>query len=119
MRPARRMISVVLVGPGILGLAIVAALLALIPARRLYVGGYSSLVIGTYFVVVWLLAFLVAAGPARSRFFVPFLLLLYLVPFITLRAGIARLLGRDRGRARPPVRNVTPRSEGEGPSSGS
>jgi hypothetical protein len=102
--------------PGILAVLLVTALLALIPARRLYLAGHPAIVIGAYFAVLWVLGALIAFGPGRSRLFVPLILVLYLVPFITWRAGFDRLLGRVQrsDRAGAP-RNVTPPAEPDRP----
>lgn len=102
---------------GILAVVLVTALLALIPARRLYLAGQPSLVTGLYFGVLWLLGMLIALGPGRSRLFVPLVLVLYLVPFLTWRAGIERLLGRSSANdpAATP-RNVTPPTDSDRPS---
>ena len=86
------------------------ALVALIPTRRLFVGGRSTMVTAGYFVILWLLGLLVALGPGRGRLFLPVVLVLYVLPFITWRAGVARLLGRPA-----PPRNVTPPSEADPP----
>jgi hypothetical protein len=95
----------------------VTALLALIPARRLYLAGQPTIMIGAYFAVLWLLGSLIAFGPGRSRLFVPLILILYLVPFITWRAGFERLFGRgQRSHRANPARNVTPPDEAERPS---
>jgi hypothetical protein len=105
--------------PGLLAAAIVMALFALIPARRLFAGGYSTTVIAIYFVGLWLLGFLVAVGPGRTRLVMPILLVLYVVPFMPWRAALARLFGRDDVRRLSPARNVTPQPEHEEPSIGS
>ena len=92
-----------------LAVVLITAVLALIPARRLYVGGQPSSIVGVYFLAVWLLG--IAAFEARGRLFVPLLLVLFVVPFITWREGLARLFGRsmiDRRESRPPPKNVTP-----------
>ena len=98
-----------MLAPGLIAVLLATALLALIPARRLYVSGQPAILIGTYVGVLWLLGILVALGPGRSRLVVPLILVLYVIPFITWRAGVDRLLGR---RVRPsPPRNVTPPAE--------
>jgi hypothetical protein len=93
--------------PAFLALVLVTGFLALVPARRLYLGGQPTAIVAIYFLAVWLLG--IAAVEARGRFFVPLVLILYIVPFITWRAGLERLFGRstDRVSARTP-RNVTP-----------
>ncbi len=96
--------------PLVLGLALLLGLVVLLPARRLYLAGWSSAAIATYYVAVWILAFVIAWFPGRSRFLVPLLLVAYLVPFITFRLGVDRL-ARRLG-VRPPPRNVTPPERG-------
>jgi hypothetical protein len=102
--------------PGVLAIILVTALLALIPARRLYLSGQSTMVVTAYFGVLWLLGVLIALGPGRSRLFVPLILVLYIVPFITWRAGLDRLLGRTPRPSTQP-RNVTPPGEADRPNS--
>ena len=95
--------------PVLIAVILLAAFLALVPARRLYLGGQPSGIVTAYFLAVWLLG--IAAFEARGRFFVPLLLVLYVVPFITWRAGLQRLFGRstaDRAGSGPPPKNVTP-----------
>ena len=94
--------------PVLLAVVLLTGLLALIPARRLYLGGQPTGIVGAYFLALWLFA--LAAFEARGRLFVPLVLVLYVVPFITWRAGLERLFGRaptDRtGQERP--KDVTP-----------
>ena len=111
------------------------ALLVLIPTRRLQVAGWKRDSLATYYLAVWLLGTVVAAMPAPARFLIPLLLIAYLAPFVTLRDGLDRLLGRprvDRGGGggnrgggnrgggggargtmddRPPMKDVTPPNE--------
>jgi hypothetical protein len=95
------------------------ALLVLIPTRRLHLAGWKRESLTTYYLGVWLLGAAVAAVPGPARFLVPFLLVAYLAPFVTVRDGIDRLLGRPPrpgpgpdpvgGRAEPrPMKDVTP-----------
>jgi hypothetical protein len=98
-----------MLAPVFLAVVLLTGFFALVPARRLYLGGQSTGVVGAYFLAVWLLG--IAAFEARGRFFVPLLLILYVVPFITWRAGLARLLGRSpqgRNEPRAAPKNVTP-----------
>ena len=90
--------------PYLLGLAGLLALLMLLPTRRLFLAGWDRPALTTYFVAMWSLAMLVALAEGPLRYVVPVLLLGYLAPFITFRAGIVRLVG---GKGRP-VRDVTP-----------
>lgn len=96
------------------------ALLVLIPTRRLQLAGWSRQSLTAYFVAVWFLGALVAAVPGPARFLVPILLVAYLAPFVTLRDGLGRLLGRPPAARRgpgertgegPPMKNVTPPDE--------
>ena len=103
--------------PGLLAVLLVTALLALFPARRRYLSGHPTIVVGAYFGLLWLLGVLIALGPGRTRLFLPLILVLYLVPFLTLRAGLERLLGRRPPP--PPPRNVTPPVEADPPNSSS
>jgi hypothetical protein len=116
--------------PTTLALVGLVALLVLIPTRRLQLAGWRRESLTTYYLAVWLLGAVVAAMPAPARFLIPLLLVAYLAPFVTLRDGLDRLLGRprvDRGGAgdgdepvgdgpadgrtaegRPPIKDVTP-----------
>jgi hypothetical protein len=99
--------------PAILALALLFALLILIPARRLQAAGFPSGAIGIYAVVVWGLAMVLAVAPVAGRILVPLLIVLYGAPFITAPAALRRIVGR-RARdttaetPRPPIKNVTP-----------
>jgi hypothetical protein len=95
--------------PVLLAVVFATGLLALVPARRLYLGGQPIGVVATYFLALWLLG--IAAFEARGRIFVPLVLILFIVPFVTWRAGLERLLGRspaEGNESRPPPKNVTP-----------
>jgi hypothetical protein len=101
------------VSPLTLAIAAVVAIVVLIPTRRLQLAGWSRDSLLTYFAAVWLLGVTVALEPAPTRFLVPILLVAYLAPFITIRAGIDRLFRGERAAPpvepeRPPVKNVTP-----------
>ena len=114
--------------PGTLLLVGLVALLVLIPTRRLYLAGWQRQGLTLYFLGLWLLGALVAAVPAPARFIIPILLVAYLAPFVTVRDGLDRLLGRppraggsvgggratkgrDPGEDRPPMKDVTPPEE--------
>jgi hypothetical protein len=100
--------------PTLLALGLLIGLLTLIPARRLFVAGWSSGTIAGYYLVLCLLAMLVLTVPGRTRFLVPVILIGWVLPFVTFRAGLDRLLGRRNSPpnpsagVRPPARNVTP-----------
>ena len=101
--------------PTTIALVGLVALLVLLPTRRLQLAGWSRQSLTTYFLAVWLLGSLVAALPSPARFLVPVLIVVYLAPFVTLRDGLNRLLGRPPGSAdsappdsTPRVKDVTP-----------
>lgn len=116
--------------PTALALAGLAALLALIPTRRLYLAGWSRNGLLTYWVTLTLMALAVAVMPSPARLLVPFLIIVYLMPFVTLRTGLDRVrerLGLPASTARPgrpegsqgrdaadgprPMKDVTPPDE--------
>ena len=99
-----------MIGPALLGLGLLVGLLVLLPARRLQSAGFTPRLIGTYALVVWLGALLVAARPGPAGFLVPIVLVAYLAPFVTAPDRMGRVLrrgGRDRESGTPP-REVTP-----------
>jgi hypothetical protein len=109
--------------PMILAVALVLALIVLIPARRLQVAGMSSRTIGLYALGLWALATFVAIRPGATRILIPILLMAYLAPFVAAPDAVARFLRRGRGGPRsggplgpdrPPMKNVTPPDDGTG-----
>jgi len=104
------------VPPWLLALALVIGLLALIPARRLQLSGVSGRVIGLYAVVLWCLGMIVTIRPVVARVLIPFLVVLYLAPFVAGPDRIRRFLdrgGRPSG-PRPPMKDVTPPDQRDG-----
>jgi hypothetical protein len=99
-------------GPTTIALALLLAVLVLVPMRRLALSGTSRLTLTLYFVVLWGLSLVVVAarGP---RILIPVLLIAYLLPFVTLGAGLEAI--RRRFGARP-VKDVTPVEEPRPPS---
>ncbi|HKG55690.1 MAG TPA: hypothetical protein VKA85_00400 [Candidatus Limnocylindrales bacterium] len=97
--------------PALLAAVLVVGLLALPPARRLFRSGRSVATIAVYYATLALLALLLVLVPGRGRFLIPVLVVLYVVPFITLPAGLTRL--RRARVTRPPMKNVTPRDSAE------
>jgi len=97
----------VLTPPWLLALALVLALLALIPARRLQLAGFRARAIAGYASVLWGFAMLVAIRPGATRVLIPMLLVAYIAPFV---AGPERLTRVLRGPGEPPrpVIDVTP-----------
>ncbi len=77
-------------------------LLALIPTRRLYLAGWSPRALALYYLGLVTLALVVAELRAPARFLIPILVVVYIAPFVTARAGLARLFGRS-GRASSPI----------------
>lgn len=114
--------------PTAIALVGLVALLVLIPTRRLQLAGWRRESLTAYFLAVWLLGAAVAVMPSPARFLIPLLLVAYLAPFVTLRDGLAKLLGRppdsggsgpgggggsgatraDSRAERPTVKDVTP-----------
>ncbi len=100
--------------PWLLALALVLALLVLIPARRLQLAGLAPRTIGLFALTLWALAMLVAISPGGARVLIPILLIAYLAPFVAAPDRVGRILrrgggtgGSGRGSA-PPIKNVTP-----------
>jgi di/tricarboxylate transporter len=106
----------VLPAPALLALAILIALVVLLPARRLHLAGLSSRAIGLYAVCLWALAMLLAFRPVLTRVLVPILLVMYLAPFVAAPGRVSGIVRRTRGRGdqppRPPMKNVTPPPDG-------
>ena len=103
--------SVPLLPPALLAAIIVLALLALIPTRRLFQRGASGGLIAAYFLALWLLGLAMVATGARARILVPVIVVLAILPYVHVRDGIDRLLGRPPRPTRPPIKNVTPPDE--------
>ena len=116
----------VLPAPWLLASGLLLGLSVLLPARRLYDGGISTGVITGYALILWLLGMFVLWRPIGGKFIVPILLVAYIAPFVAGPDRIARLgriqsgrAGRkgggrgEPGRAKPPMKNVTPPEEPE------
>ncbi len=98
--------------PALIALVLATGLLALVPTRRLAQRSASlGLVTGWYLSTFALLAGLELVPPL-ARVAIPLLLVLVVAPWIDVRAGIDRLLGRPAKVRRPPPRNVTPPEAG-------
>ena len=103
--------------PWLLALALVLALLALIPARRLQLAGFSARAIGGYAIVLWGFAMLIALRPGATRVLIPMLLVAYIAPFVAGPDTVRRVLRRPAGgpgggvagKAPRPMKDVTPR----------
>jgi hypothetical protein len=99
-------------------LIIVAALVIAVPVRRLAHDGRSRTTIVAYVVLLVALAVGVTELRPLARYLLPALGVVYIVPFITWRAGLDRLLGGRRSTIRvieveptavEAPRDVTPR----------
>ncbi len=101
--------------PWLLALALVVGLLVLVPARRLQLGGFSARTIGSYALVLWLFAMVIAISPGATRILIPMLLVTYLAPFVAGPDTVRRVLRRPRPiePPAPPMKDVTPRDEGD------
>jgi hypothetical protein len=77
--------------PVLLALALVLVVLFLAPTDRLRRAGWPPRALGAYLISMLILGLLVAELPGPARFLVPILILGYLAPFVTARAGLDRL----------------------------
>ncbi len=93
-------------------LAIVIALVVLLPARRLQLAGFSRAVIAVYALGVWALAMILVFRPVLIRFLVPILVVLYLAPFVT---APGRMSGDRPPRPGSPRRSTAPADEERDP----
>jgi hypothetical protein len=96
------------VTPTVIALVLGTGLLALLPVRRLAERTPDRLAVTLYFVTLWIVLAAAIALPPTRRLAIPLALVLAIAPWVTLREGIDRLLGRRLGERRPPPRNVTP-----------
>jgi hypothetical protein len=87
--------------PVLLALSLVLFVLLLPPTDRLRRAGWPPRALGAYLIGMLLLGLLVAELPGPARFLVPILIVGYVAPFVTARAGIDRLR-----RTRRPVVTV-------------
>lgn len=101
--------------PYLIALALGLGLVVLLPARRLQLAGLSGRVIGAYTLFLWFLAFAVAFRPGVTRFLIPILIIAYIAPFVVGPERVEQVRRIRRGRQdppRPPIKNVTPPSDG-------
>ena len=97
-------------GPTTIALALLLALLVLVPTRRLAIAGAQRETLAAYFLGVWLLSVLaVVVGP---RVLLAVVLVAYVIPFVTLGPGIEAVRRRF---TQPPIKDVTPRDEAPPP----
>jgi hypothetical protein len=98
----------VTITPFLLALVLVVGVLVLLPAKRLQQAGLSSRAIGTYVMLLWFGAILVASRVGPSGVMVPLLLAGYLAPFMVGPEQLARFLRRGARPEPRPMKNVTP-----------
>ena len=102
-------------------LVLLVAIVVAVPLRRLWLDGRSRGAILAYGIVLLALALAVTELRPLARYLLPILFLAYLLPFVTWRGGLDRLLGRrDEVRVTRPEpsaiaepRNVTPPDPGQ------
>jgi hypothetical protein len=97
----------VIAPPWLLALALVVGFLVLAPARRLRTAGLGRGAVGSYALILWALAMVVAIRPGATRLLIPVLLIAYLIPFMVSTEALSRVLRREVERS-PPLKNVTP-----------
>jgi hypothetical protein len=88
--------------PLVIGLALVIALLVMLPSRRLQLAGLDGTWIATYALTLWVGAMLIALFPGGVRFLFPILLIAWVAPFIVAPERIGRTFRGGRGRGRRP-----------------
>jgi hypothetical protein len=101
--------------PVLIAVVLLTGLLALLPTMRLARRTTDRAVLTLYLVALWVTLAVVAGVPGARRFAAPLAIALAIAPWITLRSGIDRLLGRSSRDRRPPPRNVTPPDAGGPP----
>ncbi len=98
--------------PALIAVGFVIALLVLLPARRLQLAGFRGRAIGAYALLLWILGFSLAVRPMATRFLIPILLIAYIAPFVSRRAGCRASPGwpvaAGSRHPRQPMKNVTP-----------
>lgn len=102
--------------PWLIALALVLGLIVLVPSRRLQLAGFSGRVIGSYALLLWAFGMLAAMGPGGTRALIPMLLIAYVAPFIAAPDTLARVMRQRRpggGPHHPPLKDVTPRDDGD------
>jgi hypothetical protein len=100
------------VTPALIALVLATGLLALVPTRRLAQRSASLGLVTGWYLATWALLVGLVLVPPLARVAIPLLLVLVVAPWIDVRAGVDRLLGRPAKVRRPPPRNVTPPEAG-------
>ena len=105
----------------LIGIALLLGLLVAIPTRRLAIAGVDRVTLSMYYAFLWIVSLLAIELRGGGRLLVPILLVAYLAPFVTWRAGIERLRARFgrrpglRERGGRPMKDVTPHDAAEPP----
>jgi hypothetical protein len=94
--------------PLVIGLALLVALVALPPARRLQLAGLEPRLIGSYTTLLWIGGMLVVLAPGATRWLVPILLIAWLGPFVVAPERLGRVMRRG-GTGSRLIKDVTPR----------
>lgn len=97
--------------PALVAAVLLLALLALIPTRHLFRRGASTGFVTGYYLALLVVGLVVVATQGRARILLPIMIVLAVVPYLHIREGIDRLLGRPPRPTRPPMKNVTPPEE--------
>ena len=94
--------------PALLAIALVLFVLLLAPTGRLQRAGWPARALGGYLLGMLALSLLVAELPGPARFLVPIIVLGFLAPFVSVRAGIERWRRPVRPVVveRPPIKTV-------------
>ncbi len=85
---------------------ILIGLVVLVPTRRLFLAGWPSRLLLAYYLIVVGLGAIVAELRAPARYLVPILVVMYIAPFVTAGAGLARIIGGRGSATAPPVKPV-------------
>lgn len=97
--------------PLFIGLALVVALLTLLPARRLQLAGLAPRAIGSYALLLWVGGMAFGLAPAAARWLFPILLIAWLGPFVVAPERLNRVIRRN-GPGTRLIKDVTPRDQG-------
>jgi hypothetical protein len=100
------------VTPALIAIILATGLLALLPTSRLAQRSAGPWLVATWYLATWVLLVALFLAPGLARVAIPLLVVLVVGPWIDVRAGIDRLLGRPARVRRPPPRNVTPPEAG-------
>ncbi|MDA8238269.1 MAG: hypothetical protein M0T75_10420 [Chloroflexi bacterium] len=98
--------------PWLIGLVLLAIVLAALPTRRLADAGIRPAWLATYLLALVALGVLVVVARGTARFLVPFLVVLYVAPLVAAPETTARILRRGR---RPPRHVGSGRGQDVGP----